>query len=149
MNESTNDGATATKDQKDQKPAVERRRASLPQPDFTYYKKAEAYPGQKYLFVGHSYNVELDNQEGEGVDNRAGAIKGLFSKDVKWVPVSEALGNQNFSGILSRFEHDLLSRLPESSLVGEAINTTDGKEIKHSFTIWREERRGRREDRKA
>jgi hypothetical protein len=42
-----------------------------------------------------------------------------------------------------------LSRLPESSLVGEAISTTDGSEIKHSFTIWREERRGRREDRKA
>lgn len=147
MKETKNDGAAATKEE--QKPAVERRRASLPQPDFTHYKKAEAYPGPKYLFVGHSYNVELDNQEGEGVDNRAGAIKSLFSKDIKWVPVGEALSNQNFSGILSRFEHDLLSRLPESSLVGEAINTKDGKEIKHSFTIWREERRGRREDRKA
>ncbi|HIA54492.1 MAG TPA: hypothetical protein EYN91_20800 [Candidatus Melainabacteria bacterium] len=149
MKEPKNDGGTATKDQQTEKPAVERRRASLPQPDFTHYKKASAYPGPKYLFVGHSYNVELDNQEGEGVENRAGAIKSLFSKDIKWIPVSEALGNQNFSGILSRFEHDLLSRLPESSLVGEAINTTDGKEIKHSFTIWREERRGRREDRKA
>lgn len=149
MNESKNDGAAATKDQQDQKPAVERRRASLPQPDFSHYKKAEAWPGPKYLFVGHSYNVELDNKEGEGVDNRAGAIKALFSKDVKWIPVAEALGNQNFSGTLSRFEHDLLSRLPESSLVGEAISTTDGTEIKHSFTIWREERRGRREDRKA
>lgn len=144
MNESKNDGAAATKDQQDQKPAVERRRASLPQPDFSHYKKAEAWPGPKYLFVGHSYNVELDNKEGEGVDNRAGAIKALFSKDVKWIPVAEALGNQNFSGTLSRFEHDLLSRLPESSLVGEAISTTDGTEIKHSFTIWREERRGRR-----
>ncbi|PZM81301.1 MAG: hypothetical protein DKT66_18980 [Candidatus Melainabacteria bacterium] len=149
MNESKNDGAAATKDQQDQKPAVDRRRASLPQPDFSHYKKAEAWPGPKYLFVGHSYNVELDNKEGEGVDNRAGAIKALFSKDVKWIPVAEALGNQNFSGTLSRFEHDLLSRLPESSLVGEAISTTDGTEIKHSFTIWREERRGRREDRKA
>lgn len=149
MNESKNDGAAATKDQQDQKPAVDRRRASLPQPDFSHYKKAEAWPGPKYLFVGHSYNVELDNKEGEGVDNRAGAIKALFSKDVKWIPVAEALGNQNFSGTLSRFEHDLLSRLPESSLVGEAISTTDGSEIKHSFTIWREERRGRREDRKA
>ena len=149
MNEYKNDGAAATKDQQDQKPAVDRRRASLPQPDFSHYKKAEAWPGPKYLFVGHSYNVELDNKEGEGVDNRAGAIKALFSKDVKWIPVAEALGNQNFSGTLSRFEHDLLSRLPESSLVGEAISTTDGTEIKHSFTIWREERRGRREDRKA
>jgi hypothetical protein len=149
MNESKNDGSAATKDQQDQKPAVDRRRASLPQPDFSHYKKAEAWPGPKYLFVGHSYNVELDNKEGEGVDNRAGAIKALFSKEVKWIPVAEALGNQNFSGTLSRFEHDLLSRLPESSLVGEAISTTDGSEIKHSFTIWREERRGRREDRKA
>lgn len=149
MNESKNDGAAATKDQQGQKPAVDRRRASLPQPDFSHYKKAEAWPGPKYLFVGHSYNVELDNTEGEGVDNRAGAIKALFSKEVKWIPVAEALGNQNFSGTLSRFEHDLLSRLPESSLVGEAISTTDGTEIKHSFTIWREERRGRREDRKA
>ncbi len=145
MKESKKEGATATHDQTDQnqRPAVERRRASLPQPDFTFYKKAEAYPGPKYLFVGHSYNVELDNQTGEGVDNRAGAIKSLFSKAVKWVPVAQALGNQNFHGILSRFEHDLLSRLPETSLIGEAIDK-EGKEIKHSFTIWREERRGRR-----
>jgi len=146
MKESKKDGATATQDQNEQNqlPAVERRRASLPQPDFTFYKKAEAYPGPKYLFVGHSYNVELDNQEGEGVDNRAGAIKSLFENGVKWVPVSEALGNGNFAGILSRFEHDHLSRLPESTLVGEAIDK-DGSHIKHSFTIWREERRARRE----
>ena len=140
MKEPKKDGATATKEQK---PAVERRRASLPQPDFTFYKKAEAYPGQKYLFVGHSYNVELDNKTGEGVDNRAGAIKSLFTNETKWVPVAQALGNQNFCGTLSRFEHDLLSRLPESSLVGEAIDK-EGKEIKHAFTIWREERRARR-----
>ncbi|MCC6976858.1 MAG: hypothetical protein IT343_00950 [Candidatus Melainabacteria bacterium] len=145
MKEPKNEGATATQEnEQNQRPAVERRRASLPQPDFTFYKKEQAYPGPKYLFVGHSYNVELDNQEGEGQDNRAGAIKSLFSKDVKWVPVTEALGNQNFNGVLSRFEHDHLTRLPESTLIGEAIDK-DGKPIKHSFTIWREERRGRRE----
>ncbi|MBS1957787.1 MAG: hypothetical protein JST89_26615 [Cyanobacteria bacterium SZAS-4] len=142
MKESKKDGATATHDQS-QRPAVDRRRASLPQPDFTFYKKAEAYPGPKYLFVGHSYNVDLDNQTGEVVDHRSGAIKALFVKGEKWLPVTEALGNEGFTNILSRYEHDLLTRLPESSLVGEAIDK-DGKEIKHSFTIWREERRGRR-----
>lgn len=141
MKESKKEGATATSEQR---PGVERRRASLPQPDFTFYKKAEAYPGPKYLFVGHSYNVELDNQTGEGVDNRVGAIKSLFSKETKWIPVGEALSSESFSNTLSRFEHDHLSRLPESSLVGEAIDK-DGKPIVHSFTIWREERRGRRE----
>lgn len=148
MTEPKTDGATAT-EQKNERPAVERRRASLPQPDFTFYKKAEAWPGPKYLFVGHSFNVELDNQTGEGVDNRAGAIGTLFTKEAKWVPVTEALANQNFMSILSRFEHDHLTRLPESTLVGEAIDTKDGKQIKHSFTIWREERRGRRSEPKA
>lgn len=121
----------------------ERRRASLPQPDFTFYKQANAYPGPKYFFVGHSYNVELSESTGSDVKERANAIVALFNDSTKWVPVHNALGNSIFHHVLTRFEHDFLHRLPESALIGPAIDES-GRVIAESFTVWREERRARR-----
>lgn len=144
MTEGKDPGATATEQQR---PAVERRRASLPQPDFSFYKKAEAWPGPKYLFVGHSYNVEIEKEAGEAVARRSDVITNFFKDRAKWVPVGEAVTDERFNSILTRFEHDLLSRLPQTSLVGMAIDT-HGNLIDQSFTIWREERRQRRSDSK-
>lgn len=121
----------------------ERRRASLPQPDFTFYKQANAYPGPKYFFVGHSYNVELSESAGDDLRDRTNAIVKLFSDQAKWVPVQHALGNSRFHEVLTRFEHDFLHRLPESALIGPAIDE-QGRVIAESFTVWREERRARR-----
>ena len=126
------------KDSKEQAPVVERRRARLPQPDFTPYKEANAYPGSSYFFVGHSFNLDAE-AEAHKVE-RVEAIEKLFNPDTKWIPVQNALGDKLLSPVLSRFEHDLLSRLPETALVGPAINP-QGKLIGESFTIWRKEMR--------
>ncbi|HEY9755329.1 MAG TPA: hypothetical protein V6C97_09215 [Oculatellaceae cyanobacterium] len=122
----------------DNPPVVERRRARLPQPDFGPYKKANAYPGAAYFFVGHSYN--LDSAADTHKDDRVQAISKLFDTDRQWISVQTALGDETLARFLSRFEHDLLSRLPESALIGPAINSA-GKIIGESFTIWRKEMR--------
>jgi hypothetical protein len=140
MTEVTNTGATVAQDE----PAIaERRRSALPQPDFTPYEKANAYPGSTYFFVGHSYNVELPSAEAPIQNKRANAIKSLFSEQTQWVPVQQALSAGGFNETLTRFEHDLLSRLPESALIGPAIDER-GKLIDQSFTVWRQERRKQR-----
>ena len=121
---------------------VERRRARLPQPDLTCYKKVDAYPGANYFFVGHSYDTALDSSSDAQVKTRVDGIGSLLSDATKLVPISSALANKQFQSVLTRFEHDLLRRLPESTIIGTAIDS-QGKVIPKSFTIWREERRKR------
>ena len=118
---------------------MERRRARLPQPDFSHYKSQNAYPGPNYFFVGHSFNLEDSAQVSDFTEKRATAINEVFVDDTLWAPVDAALGNQNFSKVLSRFEHDFLHRL-DDALIGPAIDKS-GKKIAESFTIWRKEMR--------
>ena len=126
--------------QVDAQRAQERRRTVLPQPDFTPYKRANAYPGPGYFFVGHSYDVALSNADSTGVSKRTNAICSCFNEQAQWIPVQQALDNQAFCEILSRFEHDLLHRLPETALIGTAIDASV-ELIGESFTVWRQERR--------
>ncbi|HEY9783846.1 MAG TPA: hypothetical protein V6D17_00500 [Candidatus Obscuribacterales bacterium] len=120
---------------------VERRRMRLPQPDFAPYIKANAYPGPAYFFVGHSFNVDESLSSNDRFQaERAEAIKSFFNESTQWVSVRTALANERFVSVLSRFEFDLLSRLPESALVGPAFDRF-GKLIFESFTIWRKEMR--------
>jgi len=119
---------------------AERRQTRLTQPDFTSYKKANAYPGPSYFFVGHSYDVEISDAHNARLSHRIDAIRTLFREQIQWVPVQSALSNEQFTAILTRFEQDLLHRMPENALIGPAIDER-GNEIAHSFTIWREERR--------
>ncbi len=142
---SMSDAKTASAAETDQNRTFERRRAPLPQPDFTPYKDANAYPGQNFFFVGHSYDVDLDGTDGKAWQQRSQAISALFTKEAQWLPVQQALTNESFNGILTRFEQDLLHRLPESALIGTAIDA-HGKLISQSFTIWREERRRQRSE---
>lgn len=118
---------------------IERRRARLPQPDFSHYKKQNAWPGPNYFFVGHSFNLEEAAQVNDFMEKRANAINEVFVEETQWAPVDTALSNQNFSKVLSRFENDFLHRL-DGALIGPAIDST-GKKIADSFTIWRKEMR--------
>ncbi len=122
---------------------IERRRSRLPQPDFAPYKKANAYPGNGYFFVGHSYDVELPEQGTEDradVAKRVSAIKEVLAETGRCIPVPAALANSNFCQVLTRFEQDLLHRLPPTALIGPAIDE-NGRVIEPSFSVWREERR--------
>lgn len=128
----------ATSPSNDQRP-IERRRARLPQPDFTHYKKENAYPGPNYFFVGHSFNLEEAAQVNEFREKRVRAITEVFADETKWAPVDSVLSNEKFSQVLSRFENDFLHRL-DGALIGPAIDS-NGKNIADSFTIWRKEMR--------
>jgi hypothetical protein len=131
-----------------EEPPVERRRASLPQPDFKHYKKAQAYPGTDYFFVGHSYDTEHEESDSKQQSKREKAIAAVLkkcSKDSQWLPIKEAIGNKDFFETLSRVERDWMHRLPESGLVGPAIDE-GGKLLPHSFTVWRVEMRRRQSD---
>ncbi len=121
---------------------VDRRRARLPQPDFEFYKKANAYPGAGFFFVGHSFNLEESAAALSQRNQRLQAISALFATQELWIEVSIALENKVFSAVLSRFEYDLLNRLPESALLSPAIGPR-GHLIPESFTIWRKEMRRR------
>jgi hypothetical protein len=136
------DTKISAEQQTNAQPGAERRRAPLPQPDFSPYEKAEAYPGPTYFFVGHSYDTALDNAPADQLTNRAEAIKSLFVDGDQYVSLKAAQGNQSFCTVLTRFEQDLLNRLPDTSVIGIAVDPA-GKLIPQSFTIWRVERRRR------
>jgi hypothetical protein len=139
------DSKARTKTAKQDKPAVERRKGSLPQPDFTFYKELDAYPGPDFFFVGHSYHVDNEAANPELEAKRAEAIKGLFDKEAQWLPVQTALREPALVEVLSRIERDMLGHLPENALIGPALDKT-GKVIEQSFTIWRREMRRRQAD---
>ena len=129
-------------------PKVDRRRASLPQPDFTHYKKSKAYPGKDYLFVGHSYDAEHESSDTAQQSKREKAIAAMLKNcelDAKWLPIKNAIGEKNFHNVLSRFERDWLHRLPDTVLIGPAIDEK-GKLIRESFTVWRKEMRKQQQD---
>jgi hypothetical protein len=123
-----------------QRTQFDRRRAALPQPDFTHYQKINAYPGRQYLFVGHSYNVAEGHEEPSNEAKRKEAIAHFFNKDTQWIPVKQALESDAFDIVLSRFERDMLTRLPETALIGPAIDD-HGHNLDQCFTIWRKEMR--------
>lgn len=139
---STGDSGASTDTTASPKGFIERRRGQLPQPDFKYYVAAKAYPGQNYLFVGHSYNVEPGFADDAHQARRIEVIKELFKGEEQWFPAKTALYQRPFFEVLSRFEQDMLYRLPDSALVGPAINDK-GEVIRNSFTIWRREMRRR------
>ncbi len=137
------DAKTGLSENNDMHTGAERRRAPLPQPDFTPYKNANAYPGTNFIFVGHSYDIELEAGAVDQMNTRCDAISGLFTKQEQFVPVATALNNEKFAAVLTRFESDLLKRLPETSLIGTAVDP-GGRLIPQSFTVWRAERRKQR-----
>ncbi|HEY9787675.1 MAG TPA: hypothetical protein V6D17_19965, partial [Candidatus Obscuribacterales bacterium] len=54
------------------------------------------------------------------------------------VSVREALQDKDFVSVLSRFEHDWLTRLPATTLIGPAYDS-NGRILSHSFAVWRKE----------
>jgi hypothetical protein len=133
-----------------EQPQVERRRASLPQPDFKHYQKSQAYPGKEYLFVGHSYDAEHEHENADATRQakREKAIASVLkhcAEDSQWLPIKDAIGDKSFYEMLSRFEQDWLHRLPETVLIGPAIDD-HGKLVPQSFTVWRKEMRRRQSE---
>ena len=101
--------------------------------NYTYYKANNTYPGEKYLLVGTSYNVEINSTK--ALKTRINAIDTLLSTHNS-IPVSKALKNPQFYETLSHFERDWLVRTKETTTITKAY-TQSGKVIPEAFAVWR------------
>lgn len=112
--------------------------------DLTPYKQASAWPGRTYLLVGNSYNVEVRFADSRNYDvKRRASIAMMFeskthNRNRGCVALGDALRNQGFVEVLSRFEFDWLRRMPGETLIGPAYDRY-GNLIPQAFAVWRVE----------
>ncbi len=112
--------------------------------DLTPYKQASVWPGRNYLLVGNSYNVEMRFADTRNYDvKRRATIAMMFeskahNRNRGCVALDDALRNEGFIEVLSRFEFDWLRRMPGETLVGPAYDRY-GNLIPQAFAVWRPE----------
>ncbi len=112
--------------------------------DLTPYKQANVWPGRSYLLVGNSYNVEVRFADSKNYDvKRRASIAIMFeskthNRNRGCVALSDALRNQGFVEVLSRFEFDWLRRMPGETLIGPSYDR-HGNLIPQAFAVWRPE----------
>ncbi len=101
------------------------------------YAENSAFPGEDYLFVGESSNLERRLLGTEDDARRKHVIAMIFrSRGLRCIQISDALELvEDFDCILNRFEYDLLKQLPDGA-VGPAFDE-QGNEIAGAFTVWR------------
>lgn len=108
--------------------------------NLTPYVQNKVWPGKNYIYIGHSSNLE-HRLVGTDVDkNRKTCLSLLFEAKGNQhycVSVEQALTFEGFPEVLSRFEKDLLLRLPEGTVLSPAFNN-EGERLQSSFTIWQE-----------
>lgn len=123
---------------------LEKRRKTLRNHiDLTPYRQTCAWPGRNYILVGNSFNTENRLNDPTYAVRRAACISLMLEQarnERYCMPVPDALQNEGFMAVLSRFERDWLMRLPATSLVGPAYDD-HGKLIAHSFAVWKQENR--------
>ncbi len=109
--------------------------------DITPFKETSAWPGKSFLLVGNSFNTDPSLQTTKEKRRRSGCIAVLVKKGKEnrnCVRLAEALGDEGFVSVLSRFEKQWLAKLPDTTLIGPAYNDK-GKLIAHAFAVWRKE----------
>jgi hypothetical protein len=113
--------------------------AQLPRINLTPYKLADAWPGRNYALVGNSHYVEkrIISSANTMQNKRAACIAMMLEQGGprRCVFVTEALQNDGFIEVLSRFERDWLYRLPPHAVLGPAYNA-NGNMIEQSFAVW-------------
>lgn len=134
-------------DEREEARARERYTQLLNHIDVTPYKKTDAWPGKSYLLVGNSYNMDLSYQEPTERSRRASCIALLLNTREgrrNCIPVADALSDVGFTSVLSRFEREWLSRMPDTALIGPAYDN-QGNLIPRAFAVWRREMATERE----
>lgn len=119
--------------------AHERYQQLLNHIDITPYKKTAAWPGKSYLLVGNSFDISL--QEPMEKTRRAACIALLVSRhsnNRNCASLGEALCDEGFASILSRFENQWLRKMPLTSMIGPAYDEK-GNLIPQAFAVWRKE----------
>jgi hypothetical protein len=99
------------------------------------YAENSAFPGNEYMFVGESGS--LDKQGVESDEERRNVLSTIFrSRGLRCISVADAMELlDQFKAVLTRFEYDLLTRMPEGA-VGPSFDC-QGNEIPGAFTVWR------------
>ncbi|MCC6978349.1 MAG: hypothetical protein IT343_08510 [Candidatus Melainabacteria bacterium] len=109
--------------------------------DVTPYKKTAAWPGKSYLLIGSSFNTDATFKKPREKTRRAACIALLINKGAdrrNCVSLAEALSDEGFTSVLSRFEKQWLAKLQDTTLIGPAYNEK-GKLIPQAFAVWRKE----------
>jgi|GEM_PF-692491 len=106
--------------------------------DLSAYKAHKAWPGNGYVIVGNSYNME--RYDSAYNKKRAKNVTRLFElhQGKHYVSVEDALCYAPFVDTLSRFEFDWLRREHRTSQVGLAYDE-QGKLLPANFAVWRSE----------
>ncbi len=109
----------------------------LPERDVSAYMRANTWPGRNYALIGHSYNVEQKIVGTSFSIRRAACVAMMLEQGGlrRCVFVTEALGHEGFTEVLSRFERDWLGKLPNDTVLGPAYTPT-GELIGQSFAVW-------------
>lgn len=100
----------------------------------------KVWPGKNYLYIGQSSNLNNRLLGTELDKNRKTCLSLLFEAKGNYnycVAVNEAFAFEGFQDVLSRFERDLLMRLPEGTMIGPSYDM-NGELMHSSFTIWQE-----------
>ena len=108
--------------------------------NLTPYVQNKVWPGKNYIYIGHSSNLEHRLVETSTDKNRKTTLSLLFEakgNEHYCVSVEQAFAFEGFPEVLSRFEKDLLLRLPEGTMISPTFNN-EGERLHSSFTIWQE-----------
>lgn len=101
---------------------------------------AGTFPGNEFIYVGESYNLERTLTTGSFAEARRRAIIALLLEqrgdNRHCVRIEDALSYEGFEGVLSRFERDMLSSLSADDMIGPAFDSS-GQAITEAFCVWR------------
>jgi hypothetical protein len=103
------------------------------------YMQSKTWPGKEFMYIGHSQNLEHPLVGTEIHVQRSTCLALLFeAKGNKnyCVRVDDALKFNGFRDVLSRFEADMLRKMPPHTMIGPAYNE-NGELMATTFTVWR------------
>lgn len=103
------------------------------------YIQHGVWPGENFVYLGHSSNLEHRLLGTEAEFQRKTTMALLFEARGNasyCVRLEEAIKFEGFLETLSRFERQLLTQLPPETLLGPSY-AANGSLIESSFTIWK------------
>lgn len=103
------------------------------------YVQNKVWPGEDFVYLGHSSNLDHPLLGTELEFKRKTTIALLFEARGNGnycVGLAEAMNFEGFVETLSRFERELLNQLPPETLIGPAFETS-GLRLESSFTLWK------------
>lgn len=115
--------------------SIETRRQSELMP----YMAANVWPGRNFQLVGNSFNAEEHSSTRQFQLRRGACIAMMLMQGKetrRCVYLHEAMNNEGFIEVLSRFEIDWLKRLPLNTVIGPAYDG-NGELLSQAFSVWR------------